>query len=149
MSTTNPETRRRWYAKNAVEQRAKKRLRYANLSVEEKEKMRAYAKKWREEKQEYTKDYHRRARLAQYDLTPEEYEQMVIDQGETCALCGTDESGGRHGVWHVDHDHDTGTVRGLLCTRCNMGLGHFDDNIEKLQQAIDYLTNARKWKKKK
>lgn len=41
--------------------------------------------------------------------------------------------------WHVDHNHSTGKVRGILCTHCNLGLGHFRDNPDYLRQAAEYL----------
>lgn len=39
----------------------------------------------------------------------------------------------------VDHDHDNGNIRGILCMKCNLGLGHFEDNIEKMKSAIEYI----------
>ncbi len=58
---------------------------------------------------------------------------------ETCDCCGDDSK-----VFHIDHDHETHKVRGILCSRCNMGLGHFGDSIERLEQAIIYLKSDRK-----
>lgn len=71
-----------------------------------------------------------------YGLTGEQYDQMLAGQGGRCALCG-DESNGR--TWHVDHCHDSGKVRGLLCDLCNRGLGHFRDNAGVLRRAVAYL----------
>ena len=51
-----------------------------------------------------------------------EYERMLHEQGGLCAICGTDEPNSA-GSFHVDHDHETGKVRGLLCNRCNTRLG--------------------------
>jgi hypothetical protein len=45
---------------------------------------------------------------------------------------------------HVDHDHKTGLIRGLLCTQCNPGIGYFQDSIERLQLAIKYLEKFKK-----
>lgn len=83
--------------------------------------------------------YHRRVRLkSKYGITPEEVDAMLDSQGGTCAICGTDDPGGR-GFWNVDHDHDTGKVRGLLCTSCNRGIGLLGDNVDRLMSAAAYL----------
>lgn len=71
-----------------------------------------------------------------YGLTLEEYKDMEEEQGGRCAICG--EVPDRHRLY-VDHDHKTGEVRGLLCSRCNMGLGQFRDNPRFLEAALDYL----------
>lgn len=70
-----------------------------------------------------------------YGLTQKEYTEMLDKQKGVCAICG--------GVCTrrlaVDHDHETGKVRGLLCNNCNRGLGHFQDNVGFLDAAIRYL----------
>jgi hypothetical protein len=58
---------------------------------------------------------------------------MVAEQGGVCAICG------RPDPEHVDHDHETGAVRGILCFNCNGGLGQFRDDIDALQCAAVYL----------
>lgn len=63
---------------------------------------------------------------------------MLARQAGACACCGTTAPGGR-GRWHVDHDHRTGAVRGILCHRCNVGIGHFGDSVVGLHRAIHYL----------
>lgn len=75
-----------------------------------------------------------------YRLRPDDYWRMHENQGGCCALCGEPERGKR-GMLHVDHDHATGSVRGLLCHHCNVALGHFRDDPDRLQAAIDYLTH--------
>lgn len=78
-------------------------------------------------------------------LTAGEYHKMFEKQHGVCAICGKPETrkapqtNGRICRLHIDHDHKTGKVRGLLCSRCNIGLGHFMDNIEFLLKAIRYL----------
>ena len=80
-----------------------------------------------------------RSRLKyKYGLSLDQYNQMLTEQGG-CAICGTTEPGGKYGRFHVDHDHKTGEVRGLLCNGCNVGLGHFRDHPERLNKAAEYL----------
>lgn len=62
---------------------------------------------------------------------------MVASQQSRCAICLTTHS---QADLHVDHCHATGTVRGLLCSFCNTGLGLFRDNPEALRMAVRYLT---------
>ncbi|MGD1047602.1 MAG: endonuclease VII domain-containing protein [Candidatus Krumholzibacteriaceae bacterium] len=67
-----------------------------------------------------------------------DYERMRRDQNGACKICGYTPPPAA--VLHVDHDHTTGRIRGLLCTNCNRGLGGFKDDPRLLQAAIDYLT---------
>jgi hypothetical protein len=78
---------------------------------------------------------------ANYNLTPEDYEQMLKAQNGRCAICQTTSPGGRFKSWHIDHCHANGKVRGLLCHCCNMGLGYFKDNQDYLHQALTYLNH--------
>lgn len=78
-----------------------------------------------------------------YGIIPEQYNQMFEEQNGCCGCCGKSHENFRRGL-HVDHHHNTGQVRGLLCTQCNPGLGYFEDSIERLEMAITYL---RKFKK--
>lgn len=72
-----------------------------------------------------------------YGITLEDYDGMLVAQGGRCAICGEPEPDGRS--LHVDHDHDTGAVRGLLCFTCNAGIGMFDHDLRLLDAAADYL----------
>lgn len=75
-----------------------------------------------------------------YGMTPEEYRRMSDEQGGRCAACGDVPSGAGHcGRLHVDHDHETGAIRGLLCVTCNQGLGQFKDSVVRLRRAAMYL----------
>jgi len=76
----------------------------------------------------------RRKRIEQYGLTVDDYAAMLIEQAGLCSLCGEPMK-----MPHLDHDHETGFVRGLLCARCNLGLGYFKDSEELLQAALVYL----------
>lgn len=98
----------------------------------------AYSKAWRERNQEKRRS---QQRWALYGLSEAAYDSMLANQGGACAICRVIPPG--RGVLHVDHCHVSGTVRGLLCRSCNQGLGHFEDEIERLHRAAEYLSTAR------
>lgn len=83
--------------------------------------------------------YHRRALIERYGITESEYESMWQSQQGLCAICKRPETESIRGRLCIDHCHDTGIVRGLLCGFCNTGLGGFRDNVESLRSAITYL----------
>jgi hypothetical protein len=72
-------------------------------------------------------------------VTAEQYEQMYETQSGKCAICGTTDPGGKRTRFSIDHCHDTGAIRGLLCVSCNSGLGYFKDDISRLEGAVAYL----------
>lgn len=74
-----------------------------------------------------------------YGITHESYEKLLEQQGGVCAICETSNPGGRSEHFHVDHNHATGAVRGLLCSACNMALGGFRDDPFVLRKAADYV----------
>lgn len=73
-----------------------------------------------------------------YGLSIAQYEAIWVSQGLACAICQSTDPG-RKGVFAVDHDHETGRVRGILCGNCNNGLGRFKDKYESLVRAAEYL----------
>jgi hypothetical protein len=78
-----------------------------------------------------------------HGITQAQYLELLQRQGGKCAICGATDNGltrwGTPANFHVDHDHATGVIRGLLCFPCNKGLGMFRDNSEALLHAIEYL----------
>jgi len=82
-----------------------------------------------------------------YGITLAEFHAMIATQGGRCACCGemsvdqSDSTGKR--ALYVDHCHETGVVRGLLCPSCNTGLGQFKDDVDRLRSAIAYLERAQ------
>lgn len=74
---------------------------------------------------------------AKYGITLVEFEAMVLEQGGVCAICHEPNYSGKRLV--VDHCHDTGRVRGLLCNGCNGGIGLLKDSVLRLESAINYL----------
>ena len=75
------------------------------------------------------------------NLTIEQYKQLEQLQNNCCAICGSSSSGRANYRWSVDHNHETGEPRGLLCYLCNWALGLFRDNSTTLSAAIEYLAN--------
>ena len=85
----------------------------------------------------------RKSWLRQYGLTLETFDWLYESQGGQCAICSTDlERSGR--LTHVDHDHDSGVVRGLLCRRCNRALGLLKDDETLMLRAVQYLRRSRR-----
>jgi hypothetical protein len=75
-----------------------------------------------------------------YGLTILEYDQILINQGYRCKICDKKHDPlTKRGRLYVDHDHSTRRVRGLLCGKCNVAIGNFDDNVKLLEKAIEYL----------
>lgn len=82
-------------------------------------------------------------RKSRFGITDKEYKKMLEEQNYVCAICGFEETtvDGFSNIRDlaIDHDHESGKVRGLLCLKCNTALGAFHDNIENLEKAIQYL----------
>ena len=74
-----------------------------------------------------------------YGITQIEYDAMLERQGGRCAICKAAQVGGNGSRWHIDHDHTTGTVRGLLCMRCNFMIGLAGDDPRNLLNGAFYL----------
>lgn len=73
-------------------------------------------------------------------ITEDAYYEILIEQDGLCAIC-REEPGARR--LHIDHDHDTGRVRGLLCFNCNSGIGKFHDEPDKIEAAAEYVRKHR------
>ena len=74
-----------------------------------------------------------------YGLTESQFIDMFNQQNRTCAICKKPDF---KRLLCVDHCHTTGRVRGLLCYKCNLAIGHLEDNTGSLQSAIEYLQKA-------
>lgn len=104
----------------------------------DKEKQKEYHKEWWSK---HGRDQNLRKR---YGIGVQEYKELLDKQEGNCAICGKHSSSvftkGKEGFeLCVDHCHDTGKVRGLLCENCNTGIGKLNDSIDLLQKAMNYL----------
>lgn len=80
--------------------------------------------------------------LNRYGITLEEYNQLLENQNGGCAICGTANAGKDRKYFCIDHNHKTGKVRGLLCPKCNQGIGLLQDSPRILIAAAEYLKKS-------
>jgi len=90
----------------------------------------------KKEMRDYGKDYHLKQ---SYGMSREEHTALLIAQNHKCAICGIDEQEAIKQKLYVDHCHDTGKVRELLCHGCNAGIGLLKESILVLTKAIAYI----------
>ena len=117
--------------------------RMAKLTEEEKEARRALHRKQRATERERFKKYNLTRQLKKYGITSEEFELLCRQCGGKCPICHCelvfDGPKGNPRKAAIDHDHDTNEVRGILCVRCNLGIGQLGDDPAAVQRAADYL----------
>lgn len=122
-----------------------KKYRYELLSDEKKKELSGKHKRYQQKNKQKIANRTRSYRLKRnYSMTQEEYGHMFLRQGNSCGICKTKKFGGMGKRPQIDHCHTTGKIRGLLCSRCNMGIGQLQDSIEVLNLAIEYLKLHRK-----
>jgi hypothetical protein len=99
-----------------------------------------YQNEYRRRRYRSEPDYRRKSRAAGrkalYGITEDEYAELWAQQGGVCAICLLDDN---KRELHVDHDHETGEVRGLLCANCNGALGMFREKPSLMERAIAYV----------
>ncbi|MEA2717977.1 MAG: hypothetical protein QOI99_2294 [Actinomycetota bacterium] len=111
----------------------------------------AAAQKWRDDTPDRYRANQRRTRSSpegkarqraghlkrKYGVTIEQYDELLVSQGGRCAICRREPR--PDSSLHLDHDHESGQLRGILCFRCNNALGDFDDDASLLHAAVRYL----------
>lgn len=133
--TTAHKLRAKIYYERYQEQIKKKRLEYRKTHKEEENrKRREYSKR----KPDVIKNQHL---VAEFKMTLQQFRDMEAQQGGVCKICLKPPTKSKKFL-SVDHDHKTGKVRGLLCNRCNSGIGYFKDNTSLMLTAISYLLKA-------
>ena len=122
------------------------------IKLTKKEQRKRYRERHAEKIKKRNKEYNEEKRMTviknrnlkkTFNLTLEEYNLLKQSQGGVCKLCKKEETGvsklGYTKALAVDHCHDTGAIRGLLCSKCNRGLGYFKDCTDLLKRAILYI----------
>lgn len=72
-----------------------------------------------------------------FNITQEEFDSLFASQHHSCAICKTKIPTGSN--WHIDHCHTSGAIRGILCSKCNQGIGLLGDTAESVKKAYEYL----------
>lgn len=106
-------------------------------------KLRAYQQTYRERNRQLLSD---KDRQRKFGISRQEYAELFHKQNGVCAICNNAETATRMGkikALAVDHCHDTGMVRGLLCSDCNTGIGKLKEDPEILRAALQYLGHSR------
>lgn len=120
------------------------RFKYVS-TAHSRENRKLYMRKWKAKRKLIEPDYEHDVGLKkQYGISAKQYAEILDQQGGACAICKNGEKSVAHTSnkirrLMVDHCHATGKVRGILCSRCNRGLGFFQDSMENLNGAILYL----------
>ena len=171
MPYANPEDAKTYKEKNkeqiktyhkAYREKNKEKIKAKKKTYREKNrgKIRAYQKAWEEKNKENirarkkiyrenNKDKMRNRDLKRnFGISLHEYDLMLTEQKGKCACCGTHQNELTRNL-AVDHDHDTGLIRGLLCGKCNTAIGKLGDNIEGLMRALNYLEKHELTKERK
>lgn len=136
------ELTRRYVEKNREQINARQRRDYwSNPEKARAEARRMQSKRWHAlSPEERTQRGRKQTLKTNYDLTVEEFDKMLEAQGNRCLLCETSDWGSKSPC--VDHNHNTGKIRGILCHKCNSGMGLLGDNPELLIKAAEYLQQA-------
>ncbi|MFA6991928.1 MAG: endonuclease VII domain-containing protein [Candidatus Gracilibacteria bacterium] len=169
---TRKQIRRRFYLKHREKNREKQKAKSLDYYYKNKAKCKKRNKEWIKKNYELWKSYGKKyrnknfnliskrekeyyknnsekilfksfeCRLKKFNITIEQYTDMLKRQKGLCAICGCKGNNKNLKLFDLvlDHCHKSGRVRGLLCTTCNLMLGHAKDDKNKLQKAIDYLS---------
>lgn len=103
----------------------------------------------RKKYESYRREYYQRPEIKlkhrkrfiekKYKIKYEEYEKMVCEQKNLCYICNGRETQSRNGYLAVDHNHKTGAIRKLLCSRCNLAIGLLSENLQLIEKIKTYI----------
>ena len=135
MPIRNPEKRREYLKRYYIEHKSEIETQRKSFYKKNKHKIVAQKRRYYKANPERFKSYRLKSR---YGLTLSEFHRRAAEQEQKCPICAEPDA-----KLVLDHDHDDSSIRGLICGRCNTGLGMLGDSIETLKSAIRYLEHAR------
>ena len=121
-------------AEQQADYNERRRQKYAE-DKKHREEIRAKVKEW----QAKNPDKRKAQRIKKFGLSLEEFNELLKEQDYKCAICGYLDTSDPNFFPVIDHCHETGEVRNILCMNCNMGLGKFKDNPQLLRKAAEYV----------
>jgi len=137
---------REWQKKNPDKVRAYRAARRAKDPEGFLASARARDRKYRANNPDKVRMCGHRLRKKIYGILPEQFEALLLDQKGLCAICAcalvVDAPVGTANSACVDHCHVTGCIRGLLCRKCNIGIGHLQESPQVLRSALQYLARS-------
>lgn len=133
MPHKDPEVAKQYFRDHYKKNKARRRAEQKKYREENREAINARTRELRAKAPEKQRNQRLRHK---YGMTQDEYDRMAKAQNHRCAVCDVQPTG----KLVVDHCHDKGHVRGLLCHNCNLALGHLKDDIKTAQAAVKYLT---------
>ncbi len=141
---TKAEYSKKWYYKNH-EKCKQWALSYYHKNAE---RIKLRTKEYRKSHRQIVRDIDRRKHIKKkFGISVEEYDALFLNQNGKCAICDQPETTRQNGSERflaVDHDHDTGQIRGLLCFGCNCAIGNFKDSPRILRKALDYVEDKKR-----
>lgn len=133
-SKNRKEADKRYRLKHAKRIKESKKLDYENNKENILERNKQHYSNNRESLIQYKKEY----RIKKYGISLKEYDEMFDKQNGRCAICGKHQDEFKKRLF-IDHCHKTKKIRGLLCDKCNRGIGFFNDDVETIRKALIYL----------
>lgn len=104
------------------------------------DKQKAAVKSWIDRNRDHRKAYQRAYQInKKYGVDEEWFASLSLKQKGVCAICGQFDGTGKWKKLVIDHDHNTGKIRGLLCNECNRGIGYLKDSVDILEKSVEYL----------
>jgi hypothetical protein len=123
-----------WRTKNKEKLKKSKK----EYNDKHKEQRKNYLNKNKEKLKISQKKYSKNLKFKKYGIDEKQYIELYNKQEGKCAICGAHQNELKSAL-HIDHNHKTNKIRGLLCFKCNSLLGYANDNIIKLESAVNYL----------